>query len=50
MEMNKSTVKYPFLTKDVEVYKLENGHTIVLAHKEGGLVNVSSWEIGRAHV
>lgn len=43
MEMNKALVKYPFLTKDVEVYKLENGHTVVLAHKEGGLVNVSSW-------
>ena len=43
MEVKKSQVKYPFLTKDVEVYKLENGHTIVLAHKEGGLVNVSSW-------
>lgn len=41
--MNKTLVKYPFLTKDVEVYKLENGHTIVLAHKEGGLVNISSW-------
>lgn len=39
----KILVKYPFLTKDVEVYKLENGHTVVLAHKEGGLVNVSSW-------
>lgn len=43
MEMKKTLVKYPFLTKDVEVYKLQNGHTIVLAHKEGGLVNVSSW-------
>ncbi len=43
MEVKKSQVKYPFLTKDVEVYKLQNGHTIVLAHKEGGLVNVSSW-------
>ncbi|MFA7658630.1 MAG: pitrilysin family protein [Candidatus Gastranaerophilaceae bacterium] len=43
MEMKKSLVKYPFLTKDVEVYKLGNGHTVVLAHKEGGLVNVSSW-------
>lgn len=41
--MQKTLVKYPFLTQDVEVYKLENGHTIVLAHKEGGLVNVSSW-------
>lgn len=43
MEMQKKLVKYPYLTKDVEVYKLENGHTIVLAQKEGGLVNVSSW-------
>lgn len=43
MKTTKSLVKYPFLTKDVEVHKLENGHTIVLAHKEGGLVNVSSW-------
>lgn len=43
MEMKKTLVKYPFLTKEVEVYKLENGHTIVLAHKEGGLVSVSSW-------
>lgn len=41
--MNKTLVKYPYLTKEVEVYKLENGHKIVLAHKEGGLVNVSSW-------
>lgn len=41
--IEKSLVKYPFLTQDVEVYKLENGHTIVLAHKEGGLVNISSW-------
>ncbi len=43
MEIKKSLVRYPFLTKDVEVYKLENNHIIVLAHKEGGLVNVSSW-------
>lgn len=43
MQTEKTLIKYPFLTKDVEVYKLENGHTVVLAHKEGGLVNVSSW-------
>ena len=41
--MQKSTVKYPFLTEDVEIYKRENGHTIVLAHKEGEMANVSSW-------
>lgn len=43
MEIKKSLVKYPFLTEEVEVYTLENKHTIILAHKEGGLVNVSSW-------
>lgn len=43
MEMEKILVKYPFLTQDIEIYKLKNGHTIVLAHKEGGLVNISSW-------
>ncbi len=41
--MKKTLVKYPFLSKEVEVYELESGHRIVLAHKEGGLVNVSSW-------
>lgn len=41
--MKKSYVKYPFLTKEVEVYERENGHRIVFAHKEGGLVNISTW-------
>lgn len=41
--MKKSFVKYPFLTEDVEIYERENGHKIVLAHKEGELVNVSTW-------
>lgn len=41
--MKKSTVKYPFLAKDVEIYERENGHKVVLAHKEGGLVNISTW-------
>ncbi len=41
--MKKSLVKYPYLTEDVEVYERENGHKIVLAHKEGELVNVSTW-------
>jgi len=41
--MKKSFVKYPFLNKDVEVYEKENGHKLVLAHKEGGLVNISTW-------
>ena len=41
--MNKTIVKYPYLTEDVEIYERENGHKIVLAHKEGELVNVSTW-------
>lgn len=41
--MKKTLVKYPFLTKEVEIYEQDNGHKIVLAHKEGDMVNVSSW-------
>ena len=41
--MQKTTVKYPYLTEDVEIYERENGHKIILAHKEGDLVNVSTW-------
>ena len=41
--MKKNLIKYPFLTEDVEIYERDNGHKIVLAHKEGDLVNVSTW-------
>lgn len=41
--MKKTFVKYPYLTRDVEIYERENGHKIVFAHKEGEMVNVSSW-------
>lgn len=41
--MKRSLVKYPYLTEDVEIYERENGHKIVLAHKEGELANVSTW-------
>lgn len=41
--MKKSLVKYPYLTKEVEIYERENGHKIVLAHKDGEMVNISSW-------
>ena len=41
--MKKSFVEYPFLTESVEIYERDNGHKVVLAHKEGDLVNVSSW-------
>lgn len=36
-------INYAYLTKPVEVYERENGHTVVLAHKDGELVNVSTW-------
>ena len=41
--MKKSTVKYPFLTQNVEIYEKDNGHKIVLAHKDSGLINISTW-------
>lgn len=41
--MKKTLVNYPFLTQPVEIYERDNGHKIVLAHKEGDMVNVSSW-------
>ncbi len=41
--MKQAAVKYPYLTRDVEVFERENGHKIVLAHKKGELVNVSTW-------
>ena len=41
--MKKSIVNYPYLTEPVEIYERENGHKIVLAHKDGDLVNISSW-------
>ena len=41
--MKKSIINYPYLNKPVEIYERENGHKIVLAYKEGDLVNISSW-------
>lgn len=41
--MKETSVKYPFLTRDIKIYEQDNGHKIVLAYKEGGMVNVSSW-------
>ncbi len=41
--MKHTFVKYPYLTEDVEIFERDNGHKIVLAHKEGELVNVSTW-------
>lgn len=41
--VSKQEIIYPFLQKPVVIYERECGHKIVLAYKEGGLVNVSSW-------
>ena len=41
--INKETVEFPFIDKPVEIFKLENGHTIVLANKQGDLANISTW-------
>ena len=35
-------INYAYLTKPVEVYERENGHTVVLAHKDGELVKRKS--------
>lgn len=42
-KFKKQTVEYPFLQKPVVIFERECGHKIVLAHKEGGLVNISTW-------
>jgi len=41
--LSKETVDFPFINKPVSIYKLVNGHTIVLAYKQGGLSNISTW-------
>lgn len=41
--MDRKSAVFPFLDKPVEIYKLENGHTVVIANKLGELVNVSTW-------
>lgn len=45
MENNiiKQEIKYPYLSSPIEIYERENGHKIIFAHKEGGLINISSW-------
>ncbi|MEI7473749.1 MAG: pitrilysin family protein [bacterium] len=41
--VSKEEIKFPFLRVPVTFYTLENGHKIVIANKEGDLVNVSTW-------
>ena len=42
-KITKTTMDYPFLQKPAVICERENGHKIVLAYKEGTLVNVSTW-------
>lgn len=41
--VSKQEITYPFLQKPVVIYERDCGHKIVLAYKEGGLANISSW-------
>ena len=41
--MKKELINFPYLTKPISLYTLDNGHKVALAHKEGALVNISSW-------
>lgn len=41
--LNKTNAILPFLDKPVEIFKLANGHTIVIANKKGDLLNISTW-------
>lgn len=41
--MKKSYVKYPYLKKEVTVIERDCGHKIVFAHKDGEMVNISTW-------
>jgi zinc protease len=38
-----SKLPYPFLDDPLEIYELENGHTIILAHKNSEMLNISTW-------
>lgn len=41
--MKKELVNYPYLSRPISLYTNDNGHKIALAHKEGALINISSW-------
>ena len=41
--VDKKILNYPYLDKPLEIYITDKGHTIIFAHKEGGMVNVSTW-------
>ena len=37
------TLNYPYLNKPLEIYTTDKGHTIIFAHKDGDLMNISTW-------
>ncbi len=41
--MKRELIDYPYLEKPVSLYKLDNGHTVIIAYKKGEMANVSSW-------
>ncbi|MDO5436973.1 MAG: pitrilysin family protein [bacterium] len=41
--IKRENIKYPYLTKPVEVITFENGHKLVLAHKKSTMINISTW-------
>ena len=41
--IDKQMQDYPYLDKPVEIYTLDNGHKIIVANKQGDLVNISTW-------
>ena len=41
--MKKELINFPYLTKPISLYTLDNGHKVALAYKSGALVNISSW-------
>ncbi len=41
--LKRENIKYPYLTKPVEIITFENGHRLVLAHKASTMINISTW-------
>ncbi len=41
--IDKKTLKFPYLTEPVEIITFENGHRLVLAHKQSTMMNISTW-------
>lgn len=40
---DKQSFNFPYIDNAVEFYKLDNGHTVIIANKTGKLVNISTW-------